>query len=52
MCTLYGLYFEVAQDSVKVFLVEVEGSQSFSTLNVESGDKMCLVRKVGARVAG
>lgn len=37
--TLYGLCFEVAQDSVKAFLFEEEGSQRFSTLNIESGDK-------------
>jgi hypothetical protein len=45
-CTLYGLCFEVAKNRVKVFLFEVEGSQRFSTLNIESEDKMCSLKKV------
>lgn len=46
VCTLYGLCFKVAQDSVKALHFEVEGSQRFSTLNVENKDKMNSVRKV------
>lgn len=38
--------FEVAQESVKAFPVEVEVHQSFSTLNIENEDKMYSVRKV------
>ena len=40
VCILYGLCFEGAQNSVKAFLFEVEGSQRFSTLIIESKDKM------------